>query len=134
MAHHNDDEVMRDILENSHLWFVVGLSDNTERDAYRIAQLLSSKGKHVVGIHPQGDFPTLAEAAAEHGPPDVVDFFVRSERVAPLVAEAIEIGAGAVWLQLGVVDEDAVEHAAQQGLHTVMDTCPAIQWPRLMGS
>ena len=66
---------------------------------------------------------------------DVVDCFVASERVGAVVDEVIaqrdRLGIGAVWLQLGVVDEAAAARAAEAGLEVVMDTCPRIEWPRV---
>ena len=82
-------------------------------------------------VHGEPGYPSIAAAAAALGPPDVVDVFVRSELVGPIVSEAIASGAGAVWLQLGVVDEDAAREARAAGLVTVMDRCPAQDWPRL---
>lgn len=123
------------LLADSHLWFVVGLGNNPERDAYGIARLLQSRGKRIVPIYPRAEvvhgeqgFATIAEAAEAVGTPDVVDMFVRADRVGAFVDEAIAVGAGAVWLQLGVIDESAAQRATDAGLDVVMDNCPAIAW------
>lgn len=125
------------ILEDSSTWFIVGLGNNPERDAYGIARLLQSRGKRIVPIYPRAEvvhgeqgYATIAEAVAEVGVPDVVDLFVRSDRVGPFVDEAIAVGARAVWMQLGVVDEAAAQRAVDAGLEVVMDNCPAIVWRR----
>lgn len=125
------------VLEDTSTWFIVGLGNNPERDAYGIARLLQSRGKRIVPIYPRAEvvhgeqgYATIAEAAAAVGAPDVVDLFVRSDRVAPFVDEAIVAGARAVWMQLGVVDEAAARRAADAGLDVVMDNCPAIVWGR----
>jgi predicted CoA-binding protein len=135
---YGSDDLVRRLLANSQLWFVVGLSTNRARAAYGVARLLMSKGKTVVPIHPNAEtvlgmtgFATVAEAARVHGAPDVVDCFVRSELVGPVVDAAIEAGAAAVWLQFDVIDEDAARRAQAAGVQTVMDRCPAAEWPRL---
>ncbi|WP_203966128.1 CoA-binding protein [Actinocatenispora thailandica] len=115
-------------------WAVVGLTDNPARTAYRIAQVLLDRGKHVIAVNPRGEpvlgcpgVRTLAEIDEQI---DVVDVFRRSEQAGAHVDEAIAAGATAVWLQLGVVDEAAADRAAAAGLAVVMDTCPAIEWSR----
>ena len=125
------------ILEDSMTWFVVGLGNNPKRDAYGIARLLQSRGKRIVPIYPRAEvvygeqgYATIAEAVAAVGRPDVVDLFVRSDRVAPFVEESITAGARAVWMQLGVIDEVAAQRAVDAGLDVVMDNCPAIVWRR----
>lgn len=130
-------EVADRVLDDSRTWFIVGLGNNPERDAYGIARLLQSRGKRIVPIYPRAEvvhgeqsYVTIAEAVAAVGPPDVVDLFVRSDRVGPFVDEAIAAGAGAVWMQLGVIDEDAARRATTAGLDVVMDSCPAIVWGR----
>jgi uncharacterized protein len=79
-------------------------------------------------VHGQPGYRTLAEIPFSV---DVVDMFVNSRRVGPVVDEAIEAGAKAVWLQLDVIDEAAAARAAGRGLEVVMDRCPAIEARRL---
>ena len=113
-------------------WAVVGLSENPSRAAYGVASFLQGRGKRIVPVHPSGatvhgeaGYRTLSEIPF---PVDVVDCFVRSSLVGPVVDEAIEIGAKAVWMQLGVVDEEAAQRARAAGLEVVMDVCPKIEW------
>jgi predicted CoA-binding protein len=128
-------EVAVRLLDHTTTWFVVGLGNNPDRDAYAIARLLQSRGKRIVPIYPRAEvvhgeqgYATIAEAAAAVGAPDVVDLFVRSDRAGAFVDEAIEAGARAVWMQLGVIDEAAAQRAVDAGLEVVMDNCPAIVW------
>lgn len=132
-----DPGVIRALLDDTETWFVVGLGNNPARAAYGVAHVLLGHGKQVVPIHPsaatvlgQRGFSDIASAVAEYGPPDVVDIFLRPELVGPVVDEAIDAGAGAVWLQLGVIDEAAAARAQDAGLAVVMDRCPAIEWRR----
>ena len=134
----NDPQVIAALLNDSHTWFIVGLSDNQARAAYGVARVLAAEGKKVVAVHPGGKgwrgnpgYTDLAQAAAHEGPPDVVDIFVNSGLAGTVVDEAIAVSAGAVWLQLGVIDEAAGRRAEDAGLAVVMDRCPAIELPRL---
>ena len=113
-------------------WAVVGLSENTGRAAWDVAQFLQLRGKRIVPVHPsratvhgEQGYASLADIPF---PVDVVDCFVRSSLVGPVVDEAIKVGAKAVWMQLGVVDEDAADRARAAGLEVVMDVCPKIEW------
>lgn len=131
------DDLVRDLLENAQTWFVVGLSTNRMRAAHGVAEFLLRKGRTITPIHPNAEdvfgfrgFATVEQAAALLGAPDVVDCFVRSELVGPVVDSAIAVGAGAVWMQFDVVDEDAAGRAHAAGLDVVMDRCPAADWPR----
>ena len=133
------DNQIRELLTDSHVWFVVGLGDNPDRPAYRVAKVLQSRGKTVIPIHPraqpvhgQQGFTSIAEAAKIHGIPDVVDVFVRFDRAGEFADQAIEIGAKAVWFQLEVIDYDAAQRVTDEGMLMVMDRCPAIEFPRLI--
>jgi uncharacterized protein len=122
------------MLDECETWAVVGLGDNPERTAYRIAQLLQGRGKRIVPIHPRAlpvlDEPGYATLAEVPFPIDVVDVFRRSDQAGPFADQAVEIGARAVWFQLGVIDEAAFERTWAAGVPMVMDTCPAIEWAK----
>ena len=78
-------------------------------------------------MHGEPGYRTLGEIPF---PVDVVDVFVRSDRAGAVADTAMEIGARAVWFQLGVVDHDAYERVTRAGLLMVMNRCPAVEWPR----
>ena len=129
------DEDIRFALEQTRTWAVVGCSPDPRRDSHRIATLLQRRGFRVTPVNPAATeilgercFATLAEIGE---PVDVVDIFRRSSEAGIHVDEAIGIGAQAVWMQLGVIDEDAAARARAAGLRVVMDRCPAIELPRL---
>lgn len=130
-----DPAVIRRMLSAGDTWAVVGLSQNAARAARGIARLLERRGKRIVPVHPRAEtvfgekgYRTLAEIPF---PVDVVDVFVRSELAGSIAEQAVDIGARAVWFQLGVIDEDAFQCVTAAGLDMVMDRCPAIEWPRL---
>lgn len=134
--HRNDPDVVRRLLATRGRWAVVGLSQNSSRVAYRIAgYLIDILGQQIVAVHPRAEpvlgAPGYAHLADVPGHIDVVDVFVRSDLAGAVVDEAIAVGASAVWLQLGVIDEAAAARAEAAGLDVVMDTCPAIEAPRL---
>jgi predicted CoA-binding protein len=118
-------------------WFVVGLGNNPERDAFWVAMFLQQRGYRIVPIYPRAEvvhgeqgYRTIADAAAVVGPPDVVDVFVRADRAGRFADEAIAAGAKAVWFQLDVVDDDAAARVEAAGLTMVMDRCPKIELSR----
>ena len=130
-------EEIQHVLDDSLVWFVVGLGDSPDRAAFSVARVLQAHGKRIVPIHPRAEivhgeqgFRSIAEAVEAVGRPDVVDCFVRADRVGPFVDDAIAAGATAVWLQLDIVDVAAATRARAAGLITVMDRCPAIEWAR----
>ena len=130
------DDITR-VLDDASLWFVVGLGNNPDRVAFEVAAALQGRGKRIVPIYPRAEvvhgeqgYATIAEAVAVVGVPDVVDVFVRSDRAGEFADEAIAAGAGAVWFQLGVVDEAAAQRVVDAGVTMIMDTCPLIEWRR----
>src|SRR3954451_22548549 len=129
------NELIRSVLEGRRTWAVVGCSPDPSRDSHRIARMLQSHGYEVIPVNPACDellgvrcYPGLADVPQQV---EVVDIFRRASEAGRHVDEAIEIGASAVWMQLGVVDEAAAGRARAAGLEVVMDRCPAIEMPRL---
>lgn len=115
-------------------WAVVGLSNNWERAAYKVAKVLIEKGHTVIPVHPKAEtvhgqkgYTKLSEIKV---PIDVVDIFVNSELAGSVVDEAIAVGAKGVWLQLDVIDELAISRAKSAGLLAVMNRCPAIEYQK----
>ncbi|MFE2850510.1 CoA-binding protein [Streptomyces lavendulae] len=133
---YGDPATIRKILtELGDTWAVVGLSNNQDRAAHGVARVLQRFGKRVVPVHPKAEtvhgeqgYPSLA---AIPFPVDVVDVFVNSALAGAVADEAVAVGAGAVWFQLGVVDEEAFDRTRGAGLEMVMDRCPAIEIPAL---
>ena len=131
------EDVIEDVLTGTRTWAVVGCSPDPARDSHRIAALLQRRGYDVIPVNPNCDevlgaraYPTVADAAADGHEIEVVDVFRRSSEAGRHVDEAIDIGATAVWLQLGVIDQAAARRAADAGLLVVMDHCPKIEYPR----
>jgi len=137
----SDPEVAARILRELKVWAVVGASPDPTRASHGVTRSLMRFGFEVIPIYPRETtihglptVPDLRTAAAQRpatSPIEVVDIFRASHRAGEHVDEAIEIGAKAVWLQLGVWDEAAAERADAAGLLVVMDRCPAIDYPRL---
>ncbi|MFE6127932.1 CoA-binding protein [Streptomyces sp. NPDC056437] len=131
-----DTETIRRILTSTgDTWAVVGLSTNTSRAAYGVADVLQRFGKRIVPVHPKAEtvhgelgYASLADIPFEV---DVVDVFVNSDLAGAVADEAVAAGAKAVWFQLGVIDAEAYDRTREAGLDMVMDRCPAIEIPRL---
>ncbi len=121
-------------------WAVVGLSTNQWRAAYDTSLLIRDRmGMEIIpvnlradDVHGETGYARLADIPADKQPIDVVDCFVNSHRVGAVVDQAIAVGAKAIWMQLGVVDEAAAERARAAGLDVIMDACPA-QYVRRFG-
>ena len=118
----------------------MGASSDRGRPSYTVFRYLVQQGFDCVPVNPNErevmgipSYPSLADAARETGPFDIVDVFRRSELCAPHAVEAVAIGARTLWLQLGVVNWEAARIAHAGGLAVVMDRCSAIEWRRLVG-
>ena len=118
---------LRPILAESRIIAVVGISPNPERPSHSVAAYLQQQGYRIIPVN-----PNITEALGEKayasvrdipGPVDVVDIFRRPEAVAPIVEDAIAKGVKVVWMQVGVIHEDAAARARAAGLTVVMDTC-----------
>ena len=120
-------DVAEKILLSARTIAVVGLSPDPRRPSHGVARYLQRTGYRIVPVNPNVDqvlgeraYPSLREVPV---PVDVVDVFRRSEFVGPIVDDAIAIRASAVWLQDGVIDQEAAERARAAGLDVVMDDC-----------
>ena len=120
-------EPIDEILDRCKTVAVVGLSPRADRDSYGVAQYLQEQGLMIIPVNPKVDevlgekaYPDLKSIPV---PVDVVDIFRKSEEAGPIVESAIEIGAWAVWMQKGVVNEEAAARARAAGLKVVMDEC-----------
>jgi predicted CoA-binding protein len=123
-----------EILDTYRTFAVVGLSDRPDRPSWAVASHLKERGYRIVPVN-----PSLAEVLGETCYPDlpsipfpieVVDIFRRGDQVGPIVDDAIRIGAKVVWMQLGVINEEAAARALAAGLEVVMDRCPVIEMGR----
>jgi predicted CoA-binding protein len=115
------------ILNSSRTIAVVGLSSKPDRPSYKVASHLKEQGYKIIPVNPTekeilGElcYPDLASIPESV---DVVDVFRRSEEVPPIVEEAMRIGAKAVWMQEGLINEEAAARAREAGLMVVMDKC-----------
>ena len=136
MVVHQHPEVIRRLLSTPGRWAVVGLSQKRSRPAYDVSGYLQNGlGQEIIPVHPRAEEVHGRRGYARlrdiPGHVDVVDIFVNAHQAGAVVDEAIAIGAGAVWRQLGVIDDPAAQRAADAGLDVVMDTCPSIEGPAL---
>ena len=125
------------VLTSYRTWAIVGCSPNPDRDSNQIAAVLQQEGYTVIPVNPQAEeilgercYPDL-QAIPDDAGIEVVNMFRRSEDAGVHVDEAIELGAKAVWLPRGVIDEDAAERARDAGLDVVMDRSPRTELKRM---
>ncbi len=130
-----DDDLTR-LLASTRRIALVGASNKPARPSYEVMQFLLSQGYDVTPVNPglagQSILGRVVVASLDEAAPlDMVDLFRNSAEVAAPVADAIRLGAKTIWMQLGVINEDAAKAAREAGLTVVMNRCPAIDIPRL---
>jgi predicted CoA-binding protein len=138
----SDPKVAERILRSFRVWAVVGCSSNPRRASHGVSRYLIRSGYEVVPVNPnESEVHGLATYRDLRSVPDdirsrieVVDIFRRPDLVLPHVEEAIEIGARAIWMQLNVWNQEAAELATHAGLLVVMNRCPAIDHPLMIGA
>ena len=128
-----NDEAIAELLTNARTIAMVGASDRPDRPSYGVMKFLQGHGYRVLPVNPQitgehvhGEF-VWRELAQIGEPIDIVDIFRRPEAAGEAVDQAIFAGAKAVWMQLGVVNEEAARRAEEAGLKVVMDRCIKIE-------
>jgi predicted CoA-binding protein len=136
MAILDRDSEIRELLANSRTIAVVGLSDNPDRDSHRVALYLQRQGFTIIPVNPGLSrvlgVPAYPDLKRVTTPVDIVNIFRRPVFVPEIVEEAIRIGARAVWMQLGVSNESAIQHASDNGLQVVTDRCIMVEHHRLV--
>jgi len=131
------DEDIAELLKAARTIAVVGASDRPDRPSYGVMKFLQGHGYRVLPVNPQitgghvhGEF-VWRDLSQIGLPIDIVDIFRRPQAAGDAVDQAIFVGAKAVWLQIGVINEEAAARAEAAGLKVVMDRCPKIEIPRL---
>ena len=133
----NNDQMMKDILLSAKTIASVGLSSNQQKESYWIVSYLKDQGYRVIPVNPTADeilgeksYPDLESVPEKI---DVVQVFRKPEDVMPVVESAIKVGAKVVWMQEGIVNEEAAQKAREAGLQVVMDACMRVTHRRLIG-
>jgi predicted CoA-binding protein len=132
----DQEETIRKILTESKTIAVVGLSPKPHRPSHQVASYLMAAGYTIIPVNPGQDevlgqtcYPTLRDIP---GPVDLVDIFRRQEEVLPIVTDAIAIGAKHIWMQEGIVNEEAAARAEAAGLGVIMDRCTKVDHMNLL--
>jgi uncharacterized protein len=132
----DSDTELRDLVSSVRTIAVVGLSPKEHRASYRVARYMQERGYRIIPVNPNARevlgekaYTRLTEVPEQI---DLVDVFRRPDVVDEVARDAVEIGAKAIWLQMGVVNEEAARIAADGGLDVVMDRCLMVDHARLM--
>lgn len=129
------DADLKRLFETVRTIAVVGCSPRPERAGHYVAKYLQDLGYRVIPVNP-GQTEILGERCYASlrdipEPVDMIDCFRRAEDIPPIVEDAIAIGAKFIWMQLGIVNDEAARRAMEAGIEVVMDRCPKIDYPRL---
>ena len=131
------EPAIREIISRCRTVAVVGLSPKAHRESYGVAKYMQAQGWRMIPVNPNARealgekaYATLSDAA-RHERIDLVNVFRNSEEVPPVVEEAIALGLPAIWLQLGIHNDEAVAKAQAAGLLTVQDKCLKVEYARL---
>ncbi len=129
------DTIKKELLEKTHIIAMVGLSPDEGKPSNRVAQYLKKAGYRVIPVNPQYDeilgekcYHALSDIPEQV---DIVDIFMRAEKVVPVVEEAVKIKPACIWLQLGIVNEEAKKIAEAHGIMFFMDVCVKQEHERL---
>ena len=130
------DDQIRQILRQSKTIAIVGLSDKPSRDSYMVAKYIVEQGYQVIPVNPrakevlnQKAYASLLDVPEKI---DIINVFRRSDQVLPIIEEALTKKPGAIWLQLGIENEEGADLAAMQGIAMIMNKCIKIEHQRLM--
>ncbi|WMT42505.1 CoA-binding protein [Paenibacillus sp. D2_2] len=131
-------ETIKEILMNAGNIAIVGLSDKPDRTSHMIAEAMQNNGYRIIPVNPvvsgkilgETVYPTLKDIPE---PVDIVDVFRRSEFTPEIARETVEIGAKVLWLQQGVINQEAADIAAEGGLMVIMDRCIKVEDSLLIG-
>ncbi len=136
------DDLLRQVLTDTKVIALVGWSPRADRPSHGVARYLAARGYTVIPVNPGQagvvtEWGQVVQASLSDiaGPVDMVDIFRASDAVGPVVDEALAVlpGLRVIWMQLGVVDEAAAARATAAGVQVIMNRCPAIEIPRLIG-
>lgn len=134
----NDIQTLRRVLRETRTIAVVGLSANASRPSHAVAKYMQEQGYRIIPVNPhypeilgEKSYPDLASIP---GNVDMVNVFRKPAEVLPIAEQAIAIGARTLWLQVGVIDEQARRKAEAAGLTVVMDRCLEVEHAHLLGS
>ncbi|OAT85444.1 CoA-binding protein [Desulfotomaculum copahuensis] len=138
MFNNPEDKALKSLLSTARTIAVVGLSDKPQRDSHRVAKYLQEQGYRIIPVNPvlkevlgEAAYPDLASVPV---PVDIVNIFRRSEEVPGVVDAALaNTPPEAIWMQLGVVNEEAAKAAVSRGVTVVMDRCIKVEHGRLLG-